>query len=125
MAEMLPALQAQAATYPFAELVELGTNDAYSNNPSWYTDFTNEVAAVQDQRCVIFLTVSSRAGPLASSINAAIFYATVAHFNFHAIDWGDIAATNPAWIGPDGIHPTPAGSTEMATLMHEAVQDDC
>jgi lysophospholipase L1-like esterase len=104
-------------------VIELGTNDALPepSNPNWATDFANEVAAVQSQRCVVFVTVNPRFGTIAKGIDQAIASAVASHPNFHTLDWGDIEFRKPAWLGPDGIHPTTAGDAELAKLMRQSI----
>jgi hypothetical protein len=105
-------------------VIELGTNDAYHENPNpnWASDFANEVAALQTQRCVVFLTVNPRLGSVASGLNDAIASAVASHPNFHAVDWGDIEFRNPRWLQSDGIHPTKAGALELTKLDHQAIR---
>jgi hypothetical protein len=37
------------------------------------------------------------------------------------VDWAAQSAAHPTWMGPDGIHPTAAGSKAIATLISQAV----
>jgi len=126
MSAMLPALKSLAATKPYALIVELGTNDAYGGNTNWSNDFVNEKNAVLSQRCVVFITVSPKLGPIATGINLSISNAARSnHRHFHVLDWGDIEFTDPSWVGADQIHPTAAGRTELATLELHAIQTHC
>ena len=107
-------------------IIELGTNDGGAcQNRNWQADFRNEVAAVRSARCVIFVTLSShltRAGLVGPSLNRAIFQSVAHHLNFHVLDWGNIEYKDPEWTSPrDGIHPTPKGSTELASLEAQAL----
>jgi hypothetical protein len=104
-------------------VIELGSNDAYPDpNPNWASDFANEVAAVQTQPCVVFLTVNPRLGPVARGLNTAIASAVASHRNFHSVDWGDIEFRKSGWLRSDGIHPTPLGALELAKLDHQAIR---
>ncbi|HEY5023675.1 MAG TPA: GDSL-type esterase/lipase family protein [Acidimicrobiales bacterium] len=125
MAEHLQKIEALASDgQPRDWVIELGTNDALPepSNPNWASDFANEVAALQGQRCVVFLTVNPRLGPIGTGINAAIASAVATHPNFHSIDWGDIEFRKPQWLVSDGIHPTKAGQVELTKLDHQAIR---
>lgn len=102
-------------------VIELGTNDAYSGNTNWLTDFSNEVSALQSQPCVVFLTVNPRLSSISSGINDAITNAVASHPNFHSIDWGTIEFHRAGWLRPDGIHPTTSGVVELVKLEHKAI----
>jgi biotin carboxyl carrier protein len=39
----------------------------------------------------------------------------------HVVDWNVQSAAHPGWMGPDGIHPTGAGSQAIATLISQAI----
>jgi lysophospholipase L1-like esterase len=104
-------------------VVELGSNDALPepSNPNWASDFAHEVAALQNQRCVVFVTVNPRFGAIATGIDQAIATAVTSHPNFHTLDWGDIEFRKAGWLRPDGIHPTTAGAAELAKLMRQSI----
>ena len=92
------------------------------DNPNWAADFANEVAAVQSQRCVVFVTVNPRFGPIGPEIDGAIAGAVATHPNFHSLDWGDIELQKPGWLDSDGIHPSKSGAIELAKLEHKAIR---
>jgi hypothetical protein len=129
MAGQLPTimrLQGLGQGRPDDWIIELGTNaSGSSRTPTWKTDFHNELAAVRSAKCVIFLTLSpflGLASPVGPDINAAIAEAVATHRNFHSLDWGHIEYTDPGWTSPiDGIHPTPEGSAELASLEVQAL----
>jgi lysophospholipase L1-like esterase len=102
-------------------VIELGTNDALRENPSWASDFTNEVTALEAQTCVVFVTINPRFGVIGDGINQAIDSAVASHPNFHSLDWGDVQLNKPQWLQSDGIHPTKAGSAELAKLERKAI----
>ncbi|MGA2521769.1 MAG: hypothetical protein ABSG81_13260, partial [Acidimicrobiales bacterium] len=97
-------------------VIELGTNDALGNNPNWAADFAQEVSLVQDQPCVVFVTVNPTLGPVSTGIDGAIAAAVAAHANFRSLDWGTIEFSDPAWLLSDHLHPTPTGAEELARL---------
>jgi lysophospholipase L1-like esterase len=126
MVEHLQKIEAiESDGQPRDWVIELGTNDALPepSNPNWASDFANQVAALQTQRCVVFLTVNPHFGSIALGINGAIAGAVAAHPNFHLLDWGDIEFRKPQWLDPDGIHPSKSGAVEMAKLDHQAIRD--
>jgi lysophospholipase L1-like esterase len=75
--------------------------------------------------CVIYVTISPRAGEVGSQINTAIQRLSKSHSNIHVLDWGQIEYTNPAWVSPDGIHPTPQGESALANLEAQQLQNVC
>src|ERR1700688_668949 len=103
-------------------VIELGTNDALPPpNTNWTSDFANEGAALQGQRCVVFLTVKPTLGSVSTGINDAIANAVATHPNFHSIDWGSIEFRKTKWLLPDALHPSGSGDVELATLVHKAI----
>jgi hypothetical protein len=124
MADHLPTIErVESDGLPRDWVIELGTNDALRApvNLNWASDFANEVAALQTQNCVIFLTVDPRLGPISVGIDDAIAAAVAAHPNFHALDWGTIEFHKPQWLIADHIHPSGSGIAELAKLEHKAV----
>jgi hypothetical protein len=125
MALMYPAIQQLLPTSPAAWVVELGTNDARFGTPSWSADFSKEVNALASQRCVVLVSVNPRLGSIAVSLDQAIASTVAGQSNFHELDWGDIEWQHPRWVAPDGIHPGPQGSAELAKLMRLTVRNVC
>jgi len=125
MAYQLPAVEAAAAGDPWAIILELGTNNAYYNAPGWKTQFDNEEAAVAGQHCVVFLTVPTEWGAVAVGLDTAIRHATKTYRNFHKLDWGNRGYSNPSWVLPDGVHPTPLGEKKLADAEFNAALGDC
>ena len=102
-------------------VIELGTNDTLGHNPNWESDFANEVSALQTQHCVAFVTVNPTLGPIGPALNGSIADAVASHPNFRSIDWGSMEFRKPEWLRGDHIHPTPAGSAELAKLIRKAI----
>lgn len=125
MAQMYPAIQQVLPTSPSAWVVELGTNDARFGNANWSADFSKEVNALAAQRCVVLVTVNPRLDSIATGIDQAIASTVAGQSNFHSLDWGNIEWQRPKWVAPDGIHPGPQGSAELAKLMRLTVRHDC
>lgn len=98
-------------------IIELGTNDArVGSDLAWASDLARELHPLRHQRCIILTTVNPRIGSLAVAINKALEAEVSTKPNFHLLDWGNAEWKNPTWLQRDGIHPTPAGSTELASL---------
>lgn len=114
-----------AQNQPWAWIVELGTDDAGAGNASWPQPFLAEWTAVAPARCVVYVTVSPRAGPVGAQINASIERLAQAHQNVHVLDWGQEEYANPTWVASDGIHPTSEGQVELAELEQQDLQRDC
>ncbi len=124
MADHLPTIERVASDgRPRDWVIELGTNDAVRPpiNVNWASDFADEVTALKGQRCVVFVSVNPKLGPISVGIDDAIAGAVATHPNFHLIDWGDIEFRKPQWLLPDGIHPSKSGIAELARLEHRAV----
>lgn len=123
--QSLGEITALAQNQPYAWIIELGTNDAGARDTVWPQEFLAEWAAVSPAQCVLYVTVSSRAGAVADQIDASIQNLAKTHSNVHILDWGTIEYQNPAWVTGDGIHPTPAGQNALAALEAQELQRDC
>ena len=114
-----------AQNQPWAWVMELGTNDAGANDTVWPEQFLAEWSAISPASCVVYVSVSPRAGAVAQQIDGAIEKLSVMHSNVHVLDWGNIEYQNPAWLTPDGIHPTPAGQAALAGLETQELHRFC
>ncbi len=114
-----------AQDQPWAWIVELGTDDAGARNSSWPQPFLAEWTAIAPAHCVVYVTVSPRAGAVAAQINASIERLAEVHRNVHVLDWGQEEYANPAWVASDGIHPTSEGQVELAELEQQELQRGC
>jgi len=108
-----------------AWIVELGTNDALSSNPTLADDFNNEVTQLAGQQCVVLVTVNPKLNGLADQLDQAMAGAAAQNPNVHLLDWGTIEYQNAKWLVADHIHPTKAGSTALAKLERGALTTDC
>ena len=116
MAEQEPVI-ARWAAQGFSEwVIELGTNDAWHGNPNALSDFSTEVSVLQDQKCVVLVTVNPTINQIAVQLDEAIASTASQWPNFRVLDWGTIEHHNPAWLLPDGIHPSTSGQRELARL---------
>ena len=118
-------VSALAQNQPWAWIIELGTNDAGAQDSVWPEQFLAEWSAVSPASCVIYVTVSPRAGVVAQQIDASMQKLAQTHSNVHLLDWGNIEYQNPGWVTEDGIHPTPAGQAALALLETQTLQHSC
>ena len=125
MAQAVPSIDQFAEQDPNDWIVELGTNDAGHNNQLWELPFLAIWHQVRSSGCVIYVSVSQRAGPIATQINASLAGLARAHANVHILDWGSLEYLNPAWLEPDLIHPTPVGQAELAALETQEIRQSC
>jgi lysophospholipase L1-like esterase len=108
-------------------IVELGTNDT-GWNPGALDDYSTaiaqELALLQNQACVILVTVNPDINAEAAQLHAVQL--TVTRPPFHILDWGDIEWEHPkVWLRSDDVHPSKKGSAILASLYREALRDDC
>ncbi|HEY7948550.1 MAG TPA: GDSL-type esterase/lipase family protein [Acidimicrobiales bacterium] len=120
-----PLIARLAARQPAAWIIELGSDDAGAGNRAWALPFAAVWDAVSPARCVIYVTLSPRTGPLAAAINAAIAGLARSHPNVHVLPWGTTEYDQPGWVRPDLIHPTPAGAQELASLEVAMLRSSC
>jgi hypothetical protein len=123
--QAVPLVDQLAEQKPNDWIIELGTNDAGRDNPLWASPLLAEWQQVRSSGCVIYLSVSPHAGPIAAQINASLAELARAHANVHILDWGSLEYENPAWIEPDMIHPTTTGQVELATLEAQMLRHYC
>src|SRR5580704_770457 len=131
MADQFPTIEAfqnDPTGAPTDWIIELGTNDMLGKNPNWSAGFQNEVNYLSRAHCVVLLTVSPQLKSIDSAtpaLNKMIKSAPLNHKNMHILDWGTIEYQNPSWLYADGIHPTPGGQTELASLELKALKKNC
>jgi hypothetical protein len=125
MSQAASAMDQLSAQIPADWIIELGTNDAGANNLLWPEAFLAEWEKVSSSHCVIYVSVSPRAGPIAGQIDASLEGLAGRSSNVHVLDWGHLEYSQPGWVGPDTIHPTPAGQLELANLEARALRNDC
>jgi hypothetical protein len=106
-------------------IIELGTNDARFGDTAWLTYLAQEVSSLAGERCVVMVTVNPRINEAARDMDAIIDGVVAGVPNFHSLDWGNAEWSNPEWLQSDGIHPTPEGSLQLASMEEQALQSDC
>ncbi len=110
---------------PWAWIIELGTDDAGAHDAVWPESFLAEWTAISPAPCIIYVTVSPRAGPVALQIDSSIEKLAETHANAHVLDWGTIEYENATWVSGDGIHPTLEGEAALATLEARELRHAC
>jgi len=114
-----------ARRQPWAWIIELGTNDAGARDSVWSEPILTEWAAISPATCVVYVTVSERAGPVALQVDTSIDKLAASHPNVHVLDWGTMEYQNPAWVTADGIHPTTQGQAALAELETQELHQAC
>jgi lysophospholipase L1-like esterase len=125
MAQAEQTIDRLAQQGPNDWIIELGTNDAGAHDGLWPEAFLSQWQQIRNSQCVIYVSVSPRAGPIADQIDESLTGLARTHSNVHVLDWGHLSYGNPAWLEPDTIHPTPAGQAELAALETQALRRYC
>ncbi len=142
MAMMTPMLRDQLHDVPDAAVINLGTNDALSDNHHWARDLAEIRAAVAPLPCVEFVTLNDtaadrfdsffvrRRSTIAARINVALRRLAATSANVHLVDWkaavdADAAPDGADVLTSDGIHPSPIGQAWLAAHIHAAIDRDC
>lgn len=142
MAVMTPYLRDQLQSAPDATVINLGTNDALTDNRHWARDLAVIRAMVAPLRCVEFVTLNDRSADqldsfytqrrstIARRINAVLHEAAATSDNVHLVDWkaaadADAAPGGAHVLTTDGIHPSPIGQVWLAAHIHAAIDRDC
>lgn len=104
---------------PGVTVVALGTNDDAGSSAAFGETVRRVVAAAPG--CVAWLTVHRSAGGQTWSAFNDVLRASARDFRrLVLVDWDEIALTNPDAVYPDGIHPTPAGVSQIAAEVSQA-----
>ncbi len=97
---------------------DLGTNDDPST-PSALSADLQSARELAGDRCLVVATLNR---PSVAGLNRAIAAFANGSANVEVVDWHAAARENPALLGPDHIHATPAGYAERARLVADAVE---
>lgn len=100
---------------PDALVVHLGTN-----GPFRAEDFDELMATAGPELPVTVLNVLVPR-PWADQSNAELRAGAERHENVTLVDWNTLAGANQDWLGSDGTHLTPVGSTSYSELVAESV----
>jgi hypothetical protein len=109
--EGVAEITSRAGSLPGVIAVSLGTND----DPSATGTFQNQVQTVVDAagpgRCVIWVNIvrPPYGGVSYAGYNRVLARTAATAPNFNVIDWAGLVASNPGFIGGDGVHATPSG----------------
>jgi hypothetical protein len=122
---------AVAAESPEIVIIELGTNDVWTEQP--LDAVSGEIEEMLDKfsdACVIMVTVNEHTRN-ARSLDGTLFDNAHAHelneeireSTTRIVDWNAEANTDPGrYLDAGTVHPTPAGRSLLATLMDQAVE---
>ena len=105
---------------PNMVIVSSGTNDP--SGDVLEADATEILDILGPERCVVWVDVvrpDSQYAP-ASELNAAIDRAAAGRDNVRVLQWTELVATHPSWMGGDGIHPNRDGSVGRANAFAAA-----
>jgi hypothetical protein len=105
---------------PGMVIVSSGTNDP--SGGVLEADAAEILDVLGPDRCVVWVDVvrpDSQYAP-ASELNAAIDRAAAGRDNVRVLQWTELVATHPGWMGGDGIHPTREGSIGRANAFAAA-----
>jgi hypothetical protein len=109
-------VSAWAAAHSGSIVVDLGANGTVQAR-----DVAAVVEAAGPRRVVLVGVAVSRRWKNAN--NAVLGDAAARHApDVVFVDWADVVAGHPGAIGPDGVHPTPAGRRLLAAAVAAAVQ---
>lgn len=128
-------------------VTELGTDDAWTNDPNWQGEFNSEISMLSNEPCVLLVNVGDNVpwwppmsvpappGPvsfgglfligsnsIAAGLNADMVQAAAQHPNFRVVDWNAAITANPSWLQADGIHPDAAGQAGLANLIAQGIR---
>lgn len=126
----LNTVDTDPAGSPVDVVINLGTNDAVQHNPNWQTDWNNLIAEAQPAGCVILTTLRpildyQQSVPIAADINAEIANLVQSDPHFHELDWATFSDDNPQDLSYDGVHPNAQGQADLASLVSDALHQDC
>jgi hypothetical protein len=114
-------LQQHRAEMGDVVVVALGTNDG--TDPVEFAHRLDlAMGALQGVPHVLWVNQRQFA-PGRDAMNAQLVAATARYPNLRVLDWNATVDTNPADVGPDGIHLTDAGKAAMAALVAGAVRE--
>ncbi len=105
---------------PDMVVVSSGTNDP--SGDVLEADATEILDILGPDRCVVWVDVvrpDSQYSP-ASELNAALDRIAAGRDNVRVLQWTELVATHPGWMGGDGIHPTREGSIGRANAFAAA-----
>lgn len=103
---------------------DLGVNDDPSQ-PSALARNLEEVRALVDDRCLIVATLSRPPlnGVSIEGMNRVVRKFVADTPRAHLFDWRSATRSDPGLLGPDGLHPGPAGYVARARLLARAITD--
>jgi lysophospholipase L1-like esterase len=119
LAQAIDVLAARRGEIGEAVVVQLGNNFIEGERGTYATQIDEAMAVLADVPRVVWVTVSE-VSPTRVAINEAIRDAATRWPNLRVADWAPIIATFPG-LTWDGLHLTPDGRREMATLIADTL----
>lgn len=100
-------------------VIEVGYNDFAAHYATEVSDVLAALEAVHVQH-VFWLTLRAAHHPYID-MNAEIEAARAQHPELTVLDWNAYSRSHPSWFQADGIHPTYAGTLELAGFIHRGL----
>jgi lysophospholipase L1-like esterase len=102
----------------------LFTNDDPSHTQELETAVRQSLARAGPRGCAIWATIVRPPidGVPYDGANAVLRRLAAADARMRLVDWAQLIATQPALMGPDGIHPTPQGYQARAQMYADAAR---
>lgn len=121
------SLMANPAGSPSAVVLELGANDAISDNTNWQQGWNDQLSAIGNS-CTVFVSVNQDSQTQGSTGIATAIDNDMAFLAY--VDSGQYHYLDPGWgtqvtLQSDGVHPDSNGDVALANEEVAAVQQDC
>jgi lysophospholipase L1-like esterase len=119
---------------PQVVVMEMGSNDDPAM-PSAFARMINQtMTVIGSDRCAVWVDLYQRATKKVGKklvaynvydrLNNVISTASARYKNLAVVPWATTARRHRSWFGPDGVHPSDAGSAVFAQMIAAAV-DNC
>ena len=102
-------------------VVSLGTNDTQTDVQGFRDDVRTVLRLAGPNRCVVWATIWR--GGANEEFNDVLADEARDNDALRLVQWDDLAATHPAWLAYDGVHPTPEGYAARAGAIARVVRD--
>jgi hypothetical protein len=101
---------------------DAGVNDDPARPATLARDLSS-VRSLVGGRCLVVATMSRPPyhGVTVDGLNRAVRSFAASSSNVQLVDWRSFALSHPRFFGPDGVHPSPEGYRQRATLFAQAI----